>query len=769
LAEAVTRQSVVKSGLLPLRWDGGLNLALDPGYIQDNELSGGQNFIVRDGLARLDQRYIKFVERQSGSDTPRGSGWGKYGTGSQSEQYLVVLNTTMYQVDLTTTAAVSEVGGATSLNAGDWWFQQFADYMYAGNAANGLGRKKLAAGSNGTGDWTLIQLPTAPASAPVVTLGSYQSQTSFAGSSIAHTYGSGFSETQEANGRWKITYSAAGVDEVTVTFDTSPDLRPNLQYNDVIGIPDPGGTIPEIYIISSGTAIKAIYWRRDPDERTPGARYLYYRLQNIARGSRTTVDSIKYVFTIPTNDVTIFYASAPRVVGGVWLSLDSGTNPGSGLPTFKELVYEYTYYNSTTGLESAPSPQKIIGAAEQDPNGEWRVLTTTTTAQSGVDKIRFYRVVTESGLTTRYRIAEVNNASTPSTTDKYPLEEIKAFTVFTPSVLPSSGITGISAWQNRLVLAVGVQVYISRDGSPLVFEQQGAAFDVLNPARGLTFYPDDKRGEEIIAIVGQDDLYMVSRYSVRALIGNSPDNWRLLKLPDSEGACGPRAVAAYKKGILVLTVSGKLMYHHSSLPEPMEVSVRVRKRIGASNIAALATSDASIAVWPDGEVMISNSTGAYMILDTDGVWRQGTWSHGIHSILSVPGVAKRWIGSNGKFYETGSDSYVSDGGTSGTNGTAVTWYIETKRYMIGRSGMRNVFWGDSTESPSVSPTYPRLTPTIDGSAMTALVKADNKRNKGAALATYKGSSFKYRITGDKDTVVDRCEIKMTTLSEGEHL
>jgi len=760
-----------------LGWIGGLNSFLHEAYIGVDELSDMDNVIGEDGTLRLDRRYIKYLERQAADDTPRGSGWGKYSTGSQSEQYLVVLNTTMYQVDLTAAVSVAAVGGATSLAASDWWFQQFQDYMYAGNVTDGLGRKKLFAGSNGTGDWTLIQLPTAPAAAPGAVPGAYQSQTSFLGSADTHSpaLGAGESSTYESAGDlYRIVYATtgagAGTREVIITYDTSPDTRPNLQYNDVIAIASisgsTGGT-PEVYITSAAGTTKAIYWRRDPITRDNDTRYLYYRLQNISRSSRTTVTAIKvvYVISLPAGSLTIRLPS-PRIIGGVWLSLDSSTNPGESFPTLKELSYESTYYNSTTGLESAPSPAKIVGAAEQDPYGEWRTLTAATSAQSGVDFVRFYRVVTEGGIKTRYRIASVANSGSPSTTDKYPLEEVKAFTVFLPSVLPNSGITNLTAWQNRLVLAVGTLVYISRDGQPLVFEQQSGAFDLRNSARGLTFYPDDKRGEDIISVIGQDDLYMISKYSVRCLVGNSPDNWRLLKLPDSEGAVGPRAVAPYKKGILVFTPSGRLLYHHSSLLEPQIVSSKVDARIGNSGISALATSAAVVTVWPDGEIEVANGT-AYYKRSVEGKWRKGTRTHGVHSTLPVPGIAPRWIGTNGKFYEGGSDSYVSDGGTTGTNGTAVTWYAVTRKDLMQRSAITNVFWGDSTESPtSGTPTLPKIDLITDRGTVT-YTKRDAKYNVNAKI-TNNGYGFKYKIYGNKDAAVETCRIEFRPMPQARH-
>jgi hypothetical protein len=746
---------------MTLGWDGGLNTSLHEAYIGMSELSDGSNFIVRDGTARLDTRYIKWLERQAGDETPRGSGWGKYSTGSQSEQYVVVLGTAMYYVDLTAAAAVTAVAGATGLTASDWWFAQFADYMYAGNATDGLGRKKLAAGSNGTGDWARIQLPTAPAAAPTSAPDfTYAYQSDFTGSTIAN---SGLTSATLVDGQLECVCTTGGRKTVTVTLDTSPDLRINAQYRDTF---ETGFSVNAALNISN-LALKVLeganeyyctHWTGNLGGNWGNPQF---RMQNIARSNRDQVTAIKFEFDAPPAGCTVTFT--PPFFRGVWLPLDSSTNPGNANPTLPELKYATTNYNSTTGFESAPSAILTVPAAAQGLGGEWRTITGASSAESGVDFVRFYRVVTENGVTTYYRLDTVSDASTPTYTDKLPLDEVKALATYSPSILPNSGITGICAWQNRLVLAAGTLVYISKDGQPLAYEPQSGAYDLYNPARGLTFYPDDKRGEDIIAVVGQDDLYMVSKYSVRCLVGNSPDNWRLIKLPDSEGACGPRAVCAYKKGILVLTPSGKLLYHHSSLLEPQLVSHKVHPRIGNEGIKALATSGAVVTVWPDGEIAVYSTT-SYMIMDIEGRWRKGTLTHGVHSALSVPNLSEKWIGSNGKFYEGGVDTYVSDGGSSGTNGTAVTFNLTTRKFLNQRMAITNVFWGDSTESPtSGTPTLPKVDIITDRGTLT-YTKRDAKYNTNVKV-TNNGYGMKFKVYGDKDTVIETVRMEYREMGQ----
>ena len=750
---------------MTIGWSGGLNTSLHEAYIGETELSDGSNFIVRDGTARLDQRYINWLERISGNETPQGSGWGKYSTGSQSEQYLTVLGTAMYHVDLTTVAAVTAVGGATGLTASDWWFAQFADYMYAGNATDGLGRKKLAAGSNGTGDWSRIQLPTAPAAAPTSAMDeTFATTADYTGGTISN---SGLTSATLVDGQLELVCTTGGRKSVTVTLDTSPDLRLNLQYRDTCELAfSVNGALQisnfAMKLLEGATEYYTVLWTGNTGGNWGNPQF---RMQNIARANRDQVTALKFEFDAPAGGCTMYLT--PPFFRGVWLPLDSSTNPGSGDPTLPELKYATTNYNSTTGFESAPSPILTVPAVAQGLGGEWRTITGVSSAESGVDNVRFYRVVTEAGTTTYYRLATVSDATTPVYLDKLPLDEVKALATYAPSVLPNSGITSLNAWQNRLVIAAGPLVYISKDGQPLAYEPQSGAYDLFNPARGLTFYPDDKRGEDIIAVVGQDDLYMVSKYSVRCLVGNSPDNWRLLKLPDSEGACGPRAVCAYKKGILVLTPSGKLLYHHSSLLEPQLVSHKVHPRIGNQGIKALASATAVVTVWPDGEIAVYSGT-AYMVMDIDGRWRKGTLTHGVHSALSVPGLSEKWVGSNGKFYEGGDDAYVSDGGTSGTNGTAVTFDVTSRKFLNQRMAVTNVFWGDSTESPtSGTPILPKVDLITDRGTVT-YIKRDGKYNKNAKV-TNNGYGMKFKVYGDKNTVIETVRLELRPMAQSRQL
>lgn len=765
-----------------LQWRGGLHTSIDPGLIEEGELQAGSNFLAKDGNLRLDRRYIQAYDHAStGSLTARGSGWGKFGTGALSNQYVAVLGTTLYEYDLTTTLA--RVSAATGLHASDWFFAQFANYLYGVNATDGVGRKLLGAGSNGHGDWTTLALPTTPTVAPTATQDPASLLTGvFTGGTLTVS-GSPTTHAIQADGSILVVWpsTAAGVQTISITFKTAtPDNRLDWTYHDGFSIPGtvtPGFTSSgpfavdvDVYSTSLGSSyIRAIQYNA-------WGGFAEWRVNNIARSNRAQVTKLVFTTNVPSSGGTM--RMYPPQAYGVWLTLSETTVvPNLTTPSFQPLQYEYTYYNSTTGLESAPSPQLLIPASQQNVLGEWRTVTAPTTAESGVDYVRFYRRVEEGGAITRYRLGSAANSGTPTYTDKLTLDEVKALTIWSPSILPTTGLTAIVSWLNRLVLAAGPLCYISRDDNPLAFAGAGQVFDPSDEGRALTYYPDDKQAENILALIAQDALFIVTDQSIRCLFGTTPDNWRNVKVEGAEGACGARAACGYKRGCLVLTPSGRLMYHTLGLtntaqigatPSGIEVSAKIRAVVGNNGMKTLATSDAIVSVRPDGEIEVRNQTGAYYVLDIDGNWRSGTHTHPTHSVLFITGLPLRWVGTNGYLYTGGDDTYVSDGGTSGTNGTAVYWSVTTKEDRMPRANLSNVYIRSNQtaaeQTGANTAVYPGYTPVTrrnqDNPTRYVADEGANvavKRNKSMP-ANLNGEEFWFVIDGDSTSVVKEIRV-----------
>ena len=778
-----------------LRWEGGLNTSLHPTKIGEDELSDCENAIVQDGTARMDPRYIaaaQFVDDQGEfktnfvADNPvrraMGSGYAKYGSGLLSHFYVVLLHLEHlptathsvrgYYINLTLDPLQlrSIIGDFVLADDGkDVYFQQFANHLYGVNQTMGIGRLEIA-DADGYLQWELLRLPGAPAAPTASIYTPHFEQGDYTGGSITATGSASSSLTASLA---SASYSSAGTRTIRITFDTSPDLRPDWQYRDVIEhvIDVTGITAPPVLRIVSGTdTFEATPWS---EQHTSGHQTYRYRLQNIARSNRTQVTALDFVFESPASFSSITIGT-PKAFG-VWLSLDTGTNPGFPYPgnlTFRPLVYEATYYNATTDFESPPSPQTTIPANQQFAYGNWVNLSCAATGAAGVSHVRFYRVVDEGGAPVRYLVAQVANSGSPATIDKYPLDYIQVQNIYTPSVIPITGVRAITAWQNRLAVSDGALTYISREDDPIAFVDRDSLIDLTDPARGFTFFPDDRKSETTLCLVGQDDLYIGTDFSIRCLIGNTPDNWRLLKLPDTEGVCGPRAMCGYKKGVLALTPSGRLVYHHSSLMEPVEVGADVRPRPDEDGISQIATADAVVEVAPNGDIWIWNQTGRYFVLSAQGKWRRGTHAHGKHSGLFVSGLPIRWLGTNGKLYEGGDDSFVSDGGTTGINGSEVEFSVTTRASLMPRSKVEEVNFGPTVQTleedgGKTVVRYPKCIPIT--SRQTGSVKAKVGKRHSRATAKDTGWKAQFKLIGGKDQVFEDVRVTLVEIGGGRNL
>ena len=749
---------------LVLQWVGGLHTAMHETQIDASELADMENAIVRDGTARLDQRYELGAEPSDEDLTAQGAGWAKFGSGTFSNIYAMVAGGKLYLCDLTQDElAWTQV--ADGLSSGDWWFQQFADKLYLANASDGI--KILTIGTSVPP--VPVVPPTPPSAGPgIATDGSFALDPNFTGATITNdpALGAGEFAAVLTSTFVQFTYKVAGTRIATITPTAAMDMsRRDLWKTKVFAVLRRGVDLTKLEIIASGTTYEVPFWATING-------YDIFSLRNIPRSARASVTAIKLTLVKQDAGLTITRVGM-FATGGVHLSLDSSANLVYPVP-FKDLKYEYTYYNQATGYESAPSPVSVWPAANQDYYGTWLTLSGVASAEDGVSHVRFYRRIEQGSSITRYLLGEVANSGTPSITDYYPVNEVETFDIYEPAIVPGpegglggsdsgKGVTALCAWQNRLVIAVGGIVYISRDGEPTKFEPLGDAYDPDDPGRGRTFYPDDRRSEGVSALVGQDDLYMVTPYSVRALIGNSPDNWRLIRLPDIEGACGARAVAAYKKGILILTSSGRLLYHHSSLLEPEDVGAKLYPRIGNAGLKELATEDALVSVSLDGEIHIRNNTGKYRIMDAYGRWRKGTHTHPTYCTLFVPGLPSRWIGTNGKLY-TGGD-FDTDAGLE------VEWDITSKKYLIPRVRAAKAYFGDSDESVDSDGTTNRVKfPVLDVITSRGTYSATKRQGKRNLMIDPRaaGKGLQFRIKGDRNTVVEECRIELDKLGEADH-
>lgn len=690
---------------------------------------------------------------------------------AQWEQYVGVVNRHLYLVDLTQGLPLSftSVNNGDNMGNNDWFFAQFERYIYGVNEDKGIYRKLIGEGTDGTGDWGTVELPDGPAEAPTATI--YQPttvSTSLAGATLAwEEVPSGWTqvvlEFVPTTGN-RIGFRAkrvAGVPfraTIHLTLNTPVDWSKRDMFQFVFGRNTLSLQAPDITIAEANVeGVDAVRWT-SPNTLS---EWVVYRMANLAEGSRDAVKKLSFGIDLPPGSVE--FSVGLINAGGVWLSVpnDASVTPPA-TPPFKPLYYETTYFDEDTNFESAPSPTAVIPASAQDLMGNWVKVEAEISNDDAITHVNFYRVIVdEDGVKTRYRIGQEANTGIPTITDKYSLDEVLLLPTYRPSVVPVNNLRGICAWQNRLVVCDKRTNYISQDGEPLSFESIEGAFDPFNEARGLTYTPDDNQAEVIQGVCSNDSLFTVTNNSVRILYGSTPSNWRAQKMPGSEGACGRRAFCSYLNGVLVLTPTGRLLYHYPGQPKPEDVGERFRPRKDNAGLLDYATDDAVVAVRQDGQIEI-RSEGKYLILDTDGRWRQGTHSHPSQSVLFVPGHPPRWLGTNGKLYEGDSDEYLTDGGDTGVNGIEVLWYVDTKKFRKPRMRVKNVDWGDSQESTNADVRYPSLTPIGMRDTKTYKKRAGKRNMRVGPLAVDTGIQF--RIAGDAYTVVEECRVTLVPMS-----
>lgn len=733
---------------------GGIHSNLHPAKIDESELANGENSISRDGTAQLDQRYIEVGD--TGESEVQGSGYGKY---QGDEEYLVVAGNHVYSFDIGNDLVMTSIATSSAIADGDWLMEQFEGYIYLVNEAAYLCRKTIGAST-----FEFLKRPTKPAAAPASTR--YQPEYStmtLTGGSVGTTGGAVTGTI--TNGQLRIVTTGSGTKTVTVTLASSFDAeyRDTGEFRIVrsaTSLPIPGVSVSE----GAGTTDYGLsFWYGFDGGRTPDASTGYFRLQGIPRSSRNAITTITFTIEAPTGTNT-WTISAPKLFG-VWLTLPTNYNPGSGDAVLQPYKVAYTYVD-TTGLESEPSPKTTVTPAFQQPLGEWRNVAVIASAESDVNKIRIYRIDGEAGNEVYYQLTELSNAGA-TYVDKLPLNEVQILATYNPSQLPQEDISCITTWQNRLVLGVGNLVQISRSDDETSFPPLSGVVDDNDVGNGLVFYPDDKKAETVLGLASGDALTIITDRSVRALFGTIPQNWRQVKLNCEEGAVGKRAWISYQQGAVIFTPSGRLLYVALGLDNPIDLSAKVRDRIGYQNIKALATSDAVVAVRPDGQIEVRNQTGAYYIIDVDQAIRKGTHTHPTHSLLFAPGLPIRWMGTDGRLFEGGSDDYVTDGGLIGNDGTEVEFYVETREWSLPRCSIESIY----IRAPDhhVNPNNRMVAPRVEVRTRERTKEYIKKMGKDTIITSIRdsGERLQLKLTGDRFTPITDVRVRMRPLARAD--
>ncbi len=466
--------------------------------------------------------------------------------------------------------------------------------------------------TDGTNEGFSINAPTS-----VVDSGT-NVQSSFVGSSFASVnpgtafVGPTYNATKDL---WSVDYPSGTNREFEITYDTSPNLKPDFSNHNILRVRMNYATskwaTPEVRIKQGANTNQATFWKSVPvtDGTLLNTRDNYYIIAEIPDAQRNAVEKINIkVPTVasPSGSISIW---SPEGMG-VWLTKDADYFPGvNTAPALDLLRYAVSYYDGSLSVETSLSPTQFISPGDQRDTGEWRTLSASVSAVAGITKVRFYRGVTAGGVTTYYRLTEVNNTGTPSYTDKLTQDEVVLLTAYQPGAASSGSIAELSvrSWtdiypdeilnptleppgiDHRIIQIASVMtstttrlligdvfdganrlrsdVWVSQEGNPFRF-RTGLRFlapgvpDLVSATR-VTIEP----GEQVLAtaktvtrVVGADAIAPMSDKATYVL--DSRDSYEFSKIArdNQHGILARRSVVEHQGSIYWLDTDRQLRY-----------------------------------------------------------------------------------------------------------------------------------------------------------------------------------------------------------------
>lgn len=207
--------------------------------------------------------------------------------------------------------------------------------------------------------------------------------------------------------------------------------------------------------------------------------------------------------------------------------------------------YVYTYYDSSEGIESAPSPLSdeltIVATKTVDLTG------FSTPVDGNADKIRLYRI--GQGTTEATLLIEL-----PSTTTAYN-DDIPALSAL-GDILASEGNAPPLAGLRFLTESFGT--FFGAKGSNVYYSQEG--FPDYWPGSNVLPFSKDVTG---IALVAEGVLIFL-RSSVFLLTGD-PTSFRLLRLSNEYGCINFSTIKVAKNRLIWLGLEGLYTYYNGTV------------------------------------------------------------------------------------------------------------------------------------------------------------------------------------------------------------
>jgi hypothetical protein len=687
-------------------------------------------------------------------------------TGGSFEKFVVAIQkngdatTTMYAVDPDTGVFTSI---ATGLNASNWYFEQYGQYIYALNGVDGLHYYVLG------GSWD-NGVSTPPPTAPVrqlqpvggVNIGQTASIPVFSGYSNFSGWGSNPTPAAVGNYGVNLTINSAITSTTVVGIDISLTVDAALQLRDVIELN--GKTNSTSFVVDwSQTTLVLVNDDVSPATITPpyhvdlppaaGSNPAYalytewYDFVNTTRALRDNVKIYRLTLTItkaPLGGVITIYIQ-PHDNWPLSI-IPPDTTPfktlGAQIPG-GTVQYAYSYYRVSDGAESQLSPEITLTVPQRGVQGYYIEFAADVSSQlGGSDKIFLYRKEKSSGSWRRIQNTDIltygwANTSGPVTlTDAWMESELANFPTYNTGLLggwtaqgfASPNAVQLGTWKGCLAIGTQRLLLLSWVNVPTQFapspENTAAlnTLDVNDTSQGVTEYVADNRAGDALGVFGLDAVYVVTADSVYAIVGDIPLTASPpRRLPGSRGGLGTRAACKYSAGVLVGSQDG--LWHYavsrafSGVDDGSEAQSEATQSVRGS-WASLVGSSASgmVVVEYLDEIWAVNGT-KFMFLSRNKNWSSGTLTDSMKAALSVRTRGLYWIDSRGRLMKF-SYSKTTD------NGTSVQWTYTTGKEEGQRMAIRgmvltgtgtpavSVTTDDGLNGPNVSPPIKR-TPTKD--------------------------------------------------------
>lgn len=191
------------------------------------------------------------------------------------------------------------------------------------------------------------------------------------------------------------------------------------------------------------------------------------------------------------------------------------------------LQYVYTYYDSSEGVESAPSPVSDELSLTASHKAELTAILPSGNASANI--VRLYR--TGAGATEFTLIAEIAAGVATYSDNIATVDAIGTILDTLDNQAPRAGLRHLVQAYGILFAAVGSRVYYTKIGLPDAWPSLNF-IDVNNDVTGL--FPI------------QDGLLIFTRNGLSILVGTSSANWQLLKVTTEQGCTNHKSCKIVK-------------------------------------------------------------------------------------------------------------------------------------------------------------------------------------------------------------------------------